>query len=176
MNVGEYVEYWYNTYRITRHAPSTAALARNCIRVHIQPSELGQMEITEARTVHYQIFLRDLLLHGNKCKLASLNIFGQPLSCWTVAKIRQLLISAGKWAVRERIIERNYAEDTEPIPITRTTTSVFSIENQRNFLSYTRHHRHYVAYVLFFHDRLSQGRNTRIVMEQRKPSAKLYCY
>ena len=92
MNVGDYVEYWYNTYRITRHAPSTAALARNYIRVHIQPSELGQMEITKARTVHYQIFLRDLLLHGNKCKLPSLGTYGQPLSSWTVTKIRQILI------------------------------------------------------------------------------------
>ena len=108
------------------------------------------MEFAQARTVDYQIFLRDLLMHGNKCKLENLNTFGQPLSCWTVAKIRRLLISAGKWAVREGIIDRNYAEDTESIPIAKTNTSVFSIENQRDFLRYTRHHRHYVAYVLFF--------------------------
>ena len=150
MNVGEYVEYWYNTYRITRHAPSTAALVKNYIRVHIQPSELGQMEITEARTVHYQIFLRDLLLHGNKCKLPSLGTYGQPLSSWTVTKIRQILIAAGRWAVREGIIPRNYAEETEPIPIAQTTASVFTLDSQRKFLQYTRNHRFYVAYVLFF--------------------------
>lgn len=150
MNVGDFVEYWYTTYRITRHAPSTAALAKNYIHVHIQPSTLGQMEITEARTMHYQMFLRDLLMHGNKCKLASLNTYGQPLSAWTVTKIRQILIAAGRWAVREEIIPRNYAEDTEPIPIVQKSASVFTMDSQRKFLQYTRNHRFYVAYVLFF--------------------------
>ena len=150
MNVGDYVEYWYNTYRITRHAASTAALAKNYIQVHIHPSTLGQMEITEAKTADYQIFLRDLLLHGNKCKLPSLNTYGQPLSHWTVAKIRQILVAACRWAVHEGIITKNYAEETESIPIVKTNTSVFSIENQRKFLQHTRNHRFYVAYVLFF--------------------------
>lgn len=150
MNVGEYVEYCYNTYRITRHAPSTAALVKNYIQVHIKPSALGQMEITETRTVHYQIFLRDLLMHGNKCKLPNFNTYGQPLSSWTVTKIRQILIATGRWAVREGIIPRNYAEETEPIPIAQTTASVFTIDSQRKFLQYTRNHRFYVAYVLFF--------------------------
>ena len=96
MLLGDYIEYWYTTYRITRHAPSTAAIIKNYIYTHIVPSSLGQMEFAQARTVDYQIFLRDLLMHGNKCKLENLNTFGQPLSCWTVAKIRRLLISAGK--------------------------------------------------------------------------------
>lgn len=150
MNVGEYIEYWYNTYRIIRHAPSTVTVIKNYINTHIIPSSLGKMDIREAKTVDYQIFLRDLLMHGNKCKLPSINSYEKPLSCWTVAKIRQLLISALKWAVREGIIDHNYAEDTESIPINKTTTSVFSVENQRKFLRYTRNHRFYVAYVLFF--------------------------
>ena len=157
MTVGDYVEYWYNTYRITRHAPSTAALIRNYIHVHIQPSVLGQMELAEARTVHYQVFLRDLILHGNKCKLPSLNTYGQPLSHWTVAKIRQILIAACRWAVHEGLVSKNYAEETESIPITKTHTSVFSIDNQRIFLQHTRHHRFYVAYVLFFYTGCRRG-------------------
>lgn len=150
MLIGDYIEYWYNTYRITRHAPSTSALIQNYIHIHIQPSALGQIEITEARTVDYQIFLRDLLLHGNKCKLPSLNTFGQPLSSWTAAKIRQILIAAGRWAVREGIIPRNYAEETEPIPIAQKSASVFTMDKQRKFLQYTRNHRFYVAYAVFF--------------------------
>lgn len=143
---------------IARHAPSTAALARNYIQVHIQPSVLGQMEIRDAQTVDYQIFLRDLLMHGNKCKLPNLNTYGQPLSHWTVTKIRQILITAGRWAVKEGIIPRSYAEETEPIPIAQTPTSVFTIDNQRKFLQYTRNHRFYVAYVLFYKRRTSTWR------------------
>lgn len=150
MLFGDYVEYWYNTYKIIKHAPTTVAVVKNYIYTHIKPSSLGQMDITQIRTVDYQIFLRDLLMHGNKCKIASMNTFEQPLSSWTVNKIRQILISVNKWAVREGIIDRNYAEETESIPISKPNTSVFSIENQREFLRYTRHHRYYVAYVLFF--------------------------
>lgn len=157
MTIGDYVEYWYNTYRCMRHAPTTAALIQSDIRIHIQPSELGQMDIADARTVDYQIFLRDLLTHGNKSRLASLNTYGKPLSPHTVTKIRQILIAAGKWAMREGLIERNYAEETEGVPIAKHYASVFSIEDQRKFLQYTRHHRHYVAYVLFFFSGCRRG-------------------
>ena len=150
MKIGDYIEYWYNTYRVMRHAPTTAALIRNDIRVHIKPSKLGQMDIADARTVDYQLFLRDLLMHGNKACLANLNTYGQPLSPYTVTKIRQILIAAGRWAIREGLIDRNFAEETERIPVTKSHATVFSVEDQRKFLRYTRYHRHYVAYVLFF--------------------------
>lgn len=150
MLIGDFVEYWYNTFRVMRHAPSTVALARNYINIHIKPSALGQMDITEAKTVDYQVFLRDLLMSGNKSTLPSLNTYGQPLSHWTVIKIRQMLIAACRWAIQEGIIVRNYAEETEPIPVRKSNTSVFSMDNQREFLKYTRNHRFYVAYVLFF--------------------------
>ncbi len=150
MNVGDYVDYWYNTYRIIRHAPTTAELIKNYIRVHIKPSELGQMEMSEAKGIDYQIFLRNLLLSGNKNRLPSLNTYGQPLSRHTVSKIRQILVAAGNWAVKEGIIPRNFADETEFIPIKKGFSSIFSIENQRAFLRYTRNHRYYVAYVLFF--------------------------
>lgn len=150
MKIGDYVEYWYNTYRCMRHAPTTAEMIRNYIRVHIKDSDLGRMEITDAKTLDYQIFLRDLLMHGNKAKLQSLNTYGQPLSAWTVIKIRQMLIAAGRWAVREGVLPKNYAEETEAIPISKTHASVFTIDSQRKFLQYTRHHRHFVAYMLFF--------------------------
>jgi len=151
MKIGDYVEYWYNTYRVMRHAPTTAEMVRNYIRVHIKNSELGKMEITEAKTLDYQIFLRDLLMHGNKANLPSLKTYGQPLSHHTVTKIRQILVAACSWAVHEGIIPKNYADETEYIPVSKTTTSnVFTIENQRKFLQYTRRHRYYVAYVLYF--------------------------
>ncbi len=150
MNVGDYVEYWYDTYRIIRHAPSTIQLIKNYIRVHIKPSPLGQMEMADAKGIDYQIFLRNLLTSGNKNKLQSLNTFGQPLSRHTVSKIRQILVAACNWAVKEEIIPRNYAAETEFIPVRKSMSSVFSVENQRLFLRHTRTHRYYVAYVLFF--------------------------
>lgn len=152
MTVADYVNYWYNTYRIIRHSTATAKLTNSIIRVHIKESELGQMDITEAKAIDYQIFLRDLLLSGNKNRLESLkDTYGNPLSPRVVSKIRQLLVGANNWAVKEEIIPKNYAAETEFVPCKKGTSSVFSIENQRTFLRYTRNHRYYVAYVLFFY-------------------------
>ncbi len=149
--------------------------------------------MTEARTIDYQIFLRDLLVSGNKCKLASLNNYGNPLSRWTVIKIRQILIAACKWAVREGIIPKNYAEETENIPIKKNYSSIFSIEAQRIFLRYTRRHRYYVAYTLFFYTGCRRGEilglswdnvhrrenyiviDQNLVMEKGKPVLKKKC-
>lgn len=158
MKVGDYVYYWYNTYRIIRHAPSTAEYINNTIRVHIQDSDLGRMEITEAKAIDYQIFLRNLLLNGNKNKLESMkHTYGNPLSPRTVSKIRQLLVAASGLAVKEELIPKNYAAETELIPVKKGLSSVFSIENQRMFLRYTRNHRYYVAYVLFFYTGCRRG-------------------
>jgi len=151
ITLGEYTEYWYKTYKLPKHAKSTTEVALNHIHTHIQPSELGLMKLTEVSTQDIQKFLTELLLYGNKCKLKNMITYGNPLSHWTVQKIRQLLISAFTQAMREGIILRNHAIETEPIPIPFKNSSAFSIEHQREFLQATHNHRFYVAYVLLFY-------------------------
>ena len=153
MKVGEAVAYWYIMFRALRHQETTAVLQWNYIRNHIKPSVLGQMRLEDARTEDYQHFLAGLARSGNKTKLPSIHTFGNPLSAWTVAKIRQLLVATNKWAVREGLISRNYAEDTETIRYKNysNTFSVFTLENQKRFLERTIKHRFHFAYVLFFY-------------------------
>ena len=153
----EYIRYWYETYRYPKHSVTTAMTTMNNLRNHIFPSDLGNMEVTDIRTKDVQVFLAELLLHGNKCPLPSMHCYGNPLSRWTVRKIRQMIISCLDQAVKEEIVTHNYARDTEPVPMPYTTVNPFSMEAQRKFLAATRNHRFYLAYVLLFYTGMRRG-------------------
>lgn len=47
MKVKEYIDYWYYTYIFANQSPSTAAVNQSHINVHIKPSKLGDMEISQ---------------------------------------------------------------------------------------------------------------------------------
>jgi len=149
--LGDYIFYWYMTYKFPTHALSTANVVINHINTHIKPSYLGSMQITEVRTKDIQQFLTELLLYGNKCKLKSIDTYGKPLSHWTVQKIRQILMSAFNQAIKEEVITHNYVAETESISIPYKSADAFTIEHQREFLKATQNHRFYVAYVLLFY-------------------------
>ncbi len=159
MKVGEAVAYWYFVYRGFRHSESTVQVVWSYIRVHVKPSPLGQMRLEDARTADYQNFLNQLLKSGNRNKLRSLDSYGKPLSVFTVVKIRQLLVATCKWAVREGLIPKNYAEETETIKFKKFSkmAAVFTIEQQRAFLEKTKSHRYYFAYILFFYTGCRRG-------------------
>ena len=150
MKVKEYIDYWYYTYIFVNQSPSTAAVNQSHINVHIKPSKLGDMEISQVTMRDAQEFLTELLIHGNKCKIHSINSYGKPLSHWTVRKIRQILIKAFAFAVKENIISTNPILDTVPIVIQPSTVHPFTLEEQRRFLKITHKHRFYVAYELYF--------------------------
>lgn len=151
MLIKHYVAYWYTTYKMPMHAETTAQVTMNYINVHIVRSKLGNMELSEAHTADFQEFLRDLLMHGNKCRLKGIDSYGKPLGFWTVRKIRQLLISAYNQAIKEGLVIRNYAAETAPISIPYKSMNIFSAEQQQKFLDHTRNHRFYAAYVLLFY-------------------------
>lgn len=157
MRFGTYAEYWYNTYRIHKHQPQTIALMRGYLNDHIKPSALGRMEIQNAKTKDYQIFLRDMVLGGNKCGLTSVGTYGKPLSHWTVNKIRQILIHICECATREGIIPKNYAAETERAVVRKGMTPIFTPEMQRKVLAKAMNTRFYVAYVLGFFAGMRRG-------------------
>ena len=151
MNLGNFVNYWYRTYKMPKHAQSTSDVQLSYISTHLMPSTLGEMDINDIRTSDIQKFLGQLLMFGNKSKLKSLKCYGKPLSFWTVQKIRQLLISAYRQALKENIVAHNFAADTDPIPKPVKHNIVFSTEHQQRFLAATRNHRFYVGYILLFY-------------------------
>lgn len=144
----EYVIYWYSTYKMPKHQETTIAVQLNYINTHIKPSDLGKMPLQEIRSRHVQEFLSELLLSGNKSRLTK--HAGQKLSNWTVQKIRALLIACFNQAMKEKIIDYNYALDTDSIPIPQNTGSAFSMEQQQLLLKSTRNHRFHLAYLLLF--------------------------
>lgn len=150
MLLKDYVTYWYATYKQPKHQRNTQETYWCYIRTHICSSKLGEMDIGEIRVADVQEFLSELLLRGNKCPLATIGGMGKPLSHWTVTKIRQIIISCLRHAVKEGMILRNVAEDTEPIPIRWSKGPVFLPDVQKKFLRATRAHRFYTAYVLLF--------------------------
>ena len=151
MTLWEYINYWYRAYKMPKHAISTSEIQLGYISTHISPSELGKMNLMDVRTKDLQKFLGGLLLSGNKSKLETLNSYGKPLSFWVVQKIRQLLIAGYRQALKEGIVDYNYAADTDPIPKPIRNSNVFSMEHQQKFLNATKNHRFYAGYVLLFY-------------------------
>lgn len=149
LSLYEYIKIWYTTYKMPKHQETTAVVQLNYINTHIQPSELGKMSLTDIRTRHIQEFLSGLLLSGNKSKLPTHH--GKKLSNWTVQKIRALLIAAFNQAIKEKLIEYNYAADTDSIPTPQTSGTAFSMEQQQIFLKATQNHRFHLAYLLLFY-------------------------
>lgn len=86
IKLGDYVEYWYKTYKQPKHEKSTIAVQLNYIRTHIKNSVLGNMNLTSVRTSDIQNFIKTLLKYGNKCKLKNLRTNGQGLASSTVKK------------------------------------------------------------------------------------------
>lgn len=157
MRLKDYILYWYKNYKEPMQAPNTAAVNLCYLRVHVLPSPLGQKELTAVRTHDVQEFLADLLRQGNRCPLQSIATYGNPLSRWTVNRIRQLLIAALNSAVKEGLIPYNCAIDTTPVPLPASTVTAFTEDQQRLFLSHMRSHRFYVAYLLYFYTGCRRG-------------------
>lgn len=147
----QYVKTWYETYKKPKHALTTIQVQSNYINTHIKNSVLGKMTITNVRTEDIQKFINDLLASGNKCKLKNNKNSGNGLAKSTVKKIRGILISAMKQAVKDNIIVKNYADDTETINLDKQQYSFFSKEAIKLFLSKTKKHRYSLAYRLLFY-------------------------
>lgn len=142
--------YWYETYRMPHQQRNTQLSCISLIKNHIICSTLGDKDIVNITARDIQIFLNEERLHGNRKQFNRLFEEGRPMSAHSMIKIRQLIIAAFKQAVKEDIVRRNIAEDTEPIPLPWRDSPVFTPENQRKFLAYTKNHRFHTAYVLLF--------------------------
>ena len=143
MKLKDYVNYWYETYKMPKHQGTTRHAYQCYINSHIVHNPIGEMEITEITLKDLQEYLANLKMYGKSD--------GTALSSWTVIKMRQILISVMGLAKKEKLIDYNIAEDTEPIPIPFGRKAIFMPEHQKAFLEATRRHRFFPAYVLLFY-------------------------
>lgn len=149
LTVGEWVQYWYNTYKYEKHAITTRQVQGTYIRCHILP-RIGHLLLHQITTGQIQEMLNNLQREGNQTKLKHSNQKGKPLASWTVKKIRALLIAAFDRAVRDKIIEHNPARNTEPITVQTLNIAYFTPTQQKIFLEGTKKHRFHTAYQLLF--------------------------
>jgi integrase len=147
--VATWISYWYQTYKEPKHSPTTRQVQWSYINVHIIP-KIGHIRLISLHTVDIQNFLNYLLKEGNKSKLKHSTQKGKPLSTWAVKKIRAMLVAALDIAKKEKIIEDNYARETEPITVQTLKIAYFTKQQQRVFLEGTRNHRFNLAYELLF--------------------------
>lgn len=151
MKFGDYIRYYYETYRKPYQQRNTQEVFQSVLNVHIYSSHLADIELDALTLKDLQIFLTSELMHGNRMKLKYYERTGQALAPSTMKRIRQLLVGACRQAVKEGLISRNLAEDTQPIVIKRHNAPVFTPEMQRKFLLKTKSHRFHLAYVLLFY-------------------------
>lgn len=133
--LGDYIFKWYMLFKYQHHALTTRNVQLVYINIHIRPSKLGKTNLCNIRIIDIQKFLNDLSLNGNKSRLKNNLHTGNGLGNWSIKKIRALLISALKQAHKEGLIAANFAEDTTPIPIPITQHYIFSVKQQKLFLT-----------------------------------------
>ena len=150
MNLSKYTIYWFNTYRKARQRPTTQITSQSIINTHIVNSTLGEMNISDITTEDIQEFLVHLLLHGNRCKIKSMNKEGSPLSHNTVNKVRQILIAVFESAIRDKLISLNPAKYTFAISEEWSDKPVFTVEMQKKFLEAAKNKKYYIAYIILF--------------------------
>jgi len=151
MKFGDYMRYWYETYRKPYQQRNTQEVFLSVLEVHFYSSSLADVELDDLSVKNLQEYLTNEFLHGNRMRLRNYDRVGQELSPSMIKRIRQLLIGACRQAVKEGLMSRNYAEDTQPVASRRKNAPVFTPDMQRKFLMKTKNHRFHLAYVLLFY-------------------------
>ena len=106
--VGNWLGVWYENYAKIKMRPSTYLTYHGYIENHIKP-QLGKIPLNDLTTLHLQQFYKKLLAEG---RVERIEAQKQPkgLSAKTVRNIHQIISSALKLAVEQRLIARNPAD------------------------------------------------------------------
>ena len=106
--VGNWLEVWYENYAKIKMRPSTYLTYHGYIENHIKP-QLSKIPLNDLTTLHLQQFYKKLLAEG---RVERIEAQKQPkgLSAKTVRNIHQIISSALKLAVEQRLIARNPAD------------------------------------------------------------------
>lgn len=149
MTFQEYTWYWYKTYRKPKQRPISQVSTESLLRNHIDGTSIADMELANIRTRDLQEYLTERKLHGkhtSRCVATN-----DELSNYMLIKIRQILISIFDQALREDLVQKNYAKETTPYAKPWGQAAVFTPDHQKRFLQACKGKRYYLAYVLFFY-------------------------
>lgn len=136
----ELFDRWYAT-KERNWAPRTRELYRHQLDAHAIP-HLGDTPLEDLKPLHIQAMVDALADSG---KVATAN------------KVRSMVSSALKQAVRWELIGRNPAEAVDPIREERRALNVWTREQAMTFLRFHKNHRFYAAYYLLITSGLRRG-------------------
>ena len=130
--VGNWLEVWYENYAKIKMRPSTYLTYHGYIENHIKP-QLGKIPLNDLTTLHLQQFYKKLLAEG---RVERIEAQKQPkgLSAKTVRNIHQIISSALKLAVEQRLIARNPADGCALPKAERKEMQTLPVEQLTSFL------------------------------------------
>lgn len=133
-------ERWY-TSKAPAWSARTRELYRHQLDAHAIPS-LGSILLAELKPLDIQQMVNSIVKDG---KIATAN------------KVRSMVSSALKQAVRWELIGRNPAEAVDPVPEKRRPLNVWTPQQARAFLEHHKNHRFYAAYYLLITSGIRRG-------------------
>ena len=130
--VGNWLEVWYENYAKIKMRPSTYLTYHGYIENHIKP-QFGKIPLNDLTTLHLQQFYKKLLAEG---RVERIEAQKQPkgLSAKTVRNIHQIISSALKLAVEQRLIARNPADGCALPKAERKEMQTLPVEQLTSFL------------------------------------------
>ncbi len=133
-------ERWYTT-KSPAWSARTRELYRHQLDAHAIPS-LGNVLLADLKPLDIQKMVNKIVKDG---KIATAN------------KVRSMVSSALKQAVRWELIGRNPADAVDPVPEKRRPLNVWTPQQARAFLEHHKNHRFYAAYYLLITSGIRRG-------------------
>lgn len=131
---------WYES-KESGWSPRTRELYRHQIDVHAIP-HIGAVPLADLKPLHIQEMVDSLVKAG---KVSTAN------------KVRSMVSSALKQAVRWELISRNPADAVDPVREERRPLNVWSPKQARAFLEHHKGHRFYAAFYLLITSGIRRG-------------------
>ena len=130
--VGKWLDLWYESYAKVKMRPSSYLTYRGYIDNHIKPY-IGNISLSKLTTLDLQTLYKKLLAEG---RVERIEAQKQPkgLSAKTVRNIHQIISSALKLAVGQRLITRNPADGCALPKAERKEMQTLPVEQLTSFL------------------------------------------
>jgi integrase len=142
ITVGEYLQQWLADYVELHCSPKTIESYRQVIDSHLVP-ELGGIKLVDLEARHLQTVFARKRESG--------------LSARTVRYLYSLMSQVLRYAVKQGILNRNVAQNTEPPKMERRELNTIRPEQINIFLEAARETPHYALFYLLLHTGLRRG-------------------
>jgi integrase len=140
--VEEYLQQWLADYAELHCSPKTIESYRQVINSHLVP-ELGNIKLVELEARHLQTMFAKKRESG--------------LSTRTVRYLYSLMSQVLRYAVRQGVLNRNVAQNTEPPKMEHRELDTIRPEQINTFLEAARETPHYALFYLLLHTGLRRG-------------------